>query len=311
MKTVNFHSIGSVPLFIKFNQQLDNRTPDKPDIALFCIPTYVPFHILEIMFSTTKSLSVTVILLFSFVLSTSKSALSQVVNVERHRITADTVNILTGGFGVGLNVSQNKSQIVRINNSADLTYISRYHDYILLGRNNFLRVEGDNVLNDGFIHLRSVLFRDNTYAPELFLQAQYNLDWGLKRRALAGAAIRIRFRQTETFSAFASTGLMYENEIWEDSDGIQREVFGLLKSTTSINIRGNVTNNLQLAAISYYQARPDRILKPRFTSDWQLRFRISENLRFVFQFVSTYDSEPRLGSTDFIYNINNLLEVRF
>lgn len=241
----------------------------------------------------------------------SDESYSQVVNVERHRVTADTVDILTGGLGVGLNISQNKSQVIRINNSADLTYISRHHDYILLGRNNFLRVEGENVLNDGFVHLRTVLYRDNTYAPELFLQAQYNLDWGLKRRALAGASIRIRFTETDNFRAYASTGLMYENEIWEDADDLHREVFGLLKSTTSFNIRGNITDNLQLAAISYYQARPDRFFKPRFTSDWQMRFRVSENLRFIFQFVSTYDSDPPLGSTDFIYNINNLLEVRF
>ncbi len=251
------------------------------------------------------------LILLAFPVFTSGTVFSQVVNVERYRVTADTVNILTGGLGVGLNISQNKTQIIRLNNSADLTYISRYHDYILLGRNNFLRVEGDNVLNDGFIHLRSVLFRDNAYAPELFLQAQYNHDWGLKRRALAGAAIRIRFAQAQNFTAFASTGLMYENEIWEDTDQLQREVFGLIKSTTSVNIRGSVTENLQLAAISYYQARPDRFLKPRFTSDWQLRFLISENLRFVFQFVSTYDSNPPLDSSDFIYNINNLLEVRF
>ncbi len=253
----------------------------------------------------------TALFLFLIITIAQISASAQVVNVERHRITADTVNILTGGLGIGLNISQNKSHIVRLNNSADLTYVSRKHDYILLGRNNFLRVEGENVLNDGFIHLRTVLFRDNRFAPELFLQAQYNLDWGLKRRTLAGTAIRIRFSHTDTFSAYASTGLMYENEIWEDRNEMMREVLSLIKSTTSFNIRGKITENLDLAAISYYQARPDHYFKPRFTSDWQMRFRISDNLRFVFQFVSTYDSNPPLNSIDFIYSIYNIIEVRF
>lgn len=254
-----------------------------------------------------------ILLIFTLVASISPvtSSVGQVINVERHRISADTVNVLTGGFGVGFNVSQNKSRILRINTSADITYISRKHDYIILGKNNFLRVEGNNVLNDGFIHLRSVLFRDNTIAPEIFLQAQYNLDWGLKRRALAGANIRIRLSEHNNFSAFISTGLMYENEIWEAAEVNLREVFNVLKSTTSINIRGRLAQNFDIAAISYYQAVPSSFFEPRFTSDWQLRFSISENLRFVFQFISTYDADPRLHAVDFIYNINNMIEVRF
>ncbi len=250
-------------------------------------------------------------LVFPFILFAAAPSVSQVVNVERHRIQEDTVKTLSGGFGAGLEISKNTSQIIRLNNSADLTYSTGLHEFLLLGRNSFLRVEGENVLNDGFIHLRSVLYSRNVIAPEFFLQAQYNLDWGLKRRGLAGAALRIRFAQSENFSAFASTGLMFENELWEDDEGALREERNLLKSTTSVNLRGRIAENLDLAAISYYQARPDRMHKPRFTSDWQLRFRISENLRFVFQFVSTYDSDPPFRSSDFIYKINNMLEVRF
>ncbi len=241
----------------------------------------------------------------------NESVYGQVVNVERHRVQADTFNVWTGGLGFGLSVSQNKSQVIRFNTSADLTYVARRHDFLLLGRNDFLRVEGDNVLNDGHIHLRTVLFRDNTYAPEFFLQGQYNLDWGLKRRALAGGNIRVRLRQTDNFSAFVSTGFMFENEIWEDEDEEQRAVFNQIKSTTSVNVRGRITESVDVAAISYYQARPDRFFKPRFTSDWQLRFRISEQLRFALQFVSTLDSDPPFDATHFIYNVNNVLEVRF
>lgn len=252
-------------------------------------------------------------IIFFLVLITGlfSAANAQVVNVERHRVITDSVNVWTGGLGFGLNTSKNRARVTRYNTSADVTYIGTRHDYLILGRNNFLRVEGENVMNDGHIHLRSVLFRDNTYAPEIFLQAQYNMDWGLKRRALAGSNIRIRLSDTENFNAFVSTGLMFENEIWEDSDEDLRKEYSRLKSTTSFNIRGRITDNLDVAAISYYQARPDRFFRPRFTSDWQLRFHISEHLRLSLQFVSTYDSAPPLNSEDFIYNINNVLEVRF
>ncbi len=250
-------------------------------------------------------------LFFIVILLVGSPSRSQVINVETHRVEVDTLQKVSGGFGAGLDISKNTSQILRLRNSADLRYITRKHEFLVLGRNNFLRVEGSNVLNDGFIHLRTVLNRNSSIAPELFVQAQYNLDWGMKRRGLIGSAMRIRFVQTEHIMAFASTGLMIENEIWQDVDKSMRDERTLLKSTTSINVRGSITENLDIAAISYYQARPDKFFKPRFTSDWQLRFRISENLRFVFQFVSTYDSDPPFSSSDFIYQLSNMIEVRF
>ncbi len=272
----------------------------------------------------SSTLSTTLSVLLLLILSLSHLFLSnahaQVVNVERHRVTVDTTHVWTGGLGFGLNISQNKSQIVRFNTSADLTYTGARHSYLLLGRNNFLRVEGENVLNDGFVHFRTVLFRDNVYAPELFLQAQYNLDWGLLRRLLAGSNLRIRLHYSEQLSAFVSTGFMLESEEWkvttktgdvQNPESTQRRSLDLLKSTTSVNIRGRITENLQVAAISYYQARPDKFFRPRFTSDWQLRFRISEDLRFVMQFVSTFDANPPLQSQQFIYQLNNVLEIRF
>lgn len=260
------------------------------------------------IFTRINTISCTIIMFF---LSMPHLTNAQVVNVERHRAEVDTVNIWTGGFGFGLSVSKNTTQVTRFNNTANLTYVARKHDYLLLGGSNFLRVEGNNVLNDGYLHLRAVLYRDRTYAPEFFVQGQYNLDWGLKRRALSGMNVRIRLYRSNNFSAFVSTGVMYENEIWEDTDEELRKIFNRLKSTTSFNIRGNISESVELAAISYYQAGPFRFFKPRFTSDWQLRFHISENLRFALQFMSTLDSDPPLNSTQFIYNINNLLEVSF
>ncbi|MDI6401077.1 DUF481 domain-containing protein [Balneolaceae bacterium ANBcel3] len=241
----------------------------------------------------------------------TEKAFSQVVNVERHRVAADTTGIWTGGLGFGLNISKNKNQITRFNNTADLTYIGQKHDILLLGRNNFLRVEGENVLNDGYVHLRSVLYRDNRWAPELFIQGQYNMDWGLKRRGLAGANLRYRMISSESFSAFISTGLMFEHEWWEDTDTDSDKTFERLKSTTSFNVQGKITESLDMMAITYYQARPTDFFNPRFTSDWQVRFHISQHLRFVVQFVSTYDAAPPFRSSDFIYSLNNVLEVRF
>lgn len=234
---------------------------------------------------------------------------AQVVNIESLRVDSDANDRLTGSVGLGLNLKKNTTRISEIKTSADLAWLTGRHDFLLLSRNNFMRVRGENVLNDGYVHLRGVFNRSNVWAPELFLQGQYNLDWGLQRRALAGANVRIRLHEATHFSAFVSSGFMYEQEIWSsDSD---RQVFNYLKSTTSLNLRGRLSEHVEVSAISYYQSRPAWFFKPRFTSDWNVVFELSRHLRLGAHFRATYDSDPQFASTRFIYELNNLLQVRF
>lgn len=236
-------------------------------------------------------------------------AAAQVVNIESLRVESDAINRLTGSVGLGLNLKKNTTRISEIKTSADLAWLTGRHDFLLLSRNNFMRVRGENVLNDGYVHLRGVFNRNNVWAPELFLQGQYNLDWGLQRRALAGVNMRIRLHEATHFSAFVSSGLMYEQEIWaSDAD---RQVFNYLKSTTSLNVRGRLSEHIEVSAISYYQSRPAHFFKPRFTSDWNVVFELSRYLRLGAHFRATYDSDPQFAATRFIYELNNMLQVRF
>ena len=234
---------------------------------------------------------------------------AQVVNIESLRVQSDASERFIGSVGLGFNLKKNTTRISEIKTSADLARLTERHDFLLLSRNNFMRVRGDNVLNDGYVHLRGVFNRNNIWAPELFLQGQYNLDWGLQRRALAGANVRIRLHENAHFSAFVSSGLMYEQEIW--SSDTDRQVFNFLKSTTSLNLRGRLSEQVEVSAISYYQSRPAHFFKPRFTSDWNVVFEISRYLRLGAHFKATYDSDPQFAATSFIYELNNLLQVRF
>lgn len=241
---------------------------------------------------------------------------AQVLNVERFKITADTANVWSGSASFGFSIADQGTQELNLRNDANLTYFSEKHQYLLLNRINLHQV-GAGTSSNGYFHLRSIFNRKNQINPESFLQFQYNFDLGLQRRALAGANVRYRFFETERFYGAISTGLMFENELWKEEIETETTTVenrienNFLKSTTSLNLRGDISENISIVLYSYYQARPDRFSKPRVTADWQLQFQLRENLRFGMQFVATYDSDPILEAADFVYSFHNMLIFSF
>ncbi|MCA1800859.1 MAG: hypothetical protein LC662_00190 [Rhodothermaceae bacterium] len=101
-----------------------------------------------------------------------------------------------------------------------------------------------------------------------------------------------------------STGLMIENEFWRESDEPSVEKT-LLKSTTSLLIRGRLTEQAEMVMIGYYQAPPASFFKPRITGDAKLNLKISSNLTFTTQFVLTYDADPLIDVTKVVYRLTN------
>jgi hypothetical protein len=106
------------------------------------------------------------------------------------------------------------------------------------------------------------------------------------------------------------TGAMFEHELWGLEDGSTVEK-NLLKSTSNIAVRGQLTETTQLLLIGYYQARPDQFFKPRVTSENQLTMQISKYLTYRVKFTLTYESEPIGETPDLIYTLKNGLVFSF
>lgn len=230
---------------------------------------------------------------------------AQVLNIEQYAIDADTSGIWTGSLSFGFNINNQRTRVVNLRNDANLTYFSERHQYLFLNRINLLGIGTQTSLNDGYFHLRGIFYRHRRINPEGFVQFQYNFDTGLQRRFLTGATMRFNLISEDTFSGTVSTGLMYENEVWLSEDDEQRETHDLIKSTTSVNIREQIAERVDLVLFGYYQARPDQFLEPRITLDSQLKVELYDNIRLAVQWVSTYDSAPILDAPAWTYQLTN------
>ncbi|MFN2374573.1 MAG: DUF481 domain-containing protein [Cyclonatronaceae bacterium] len=229
---------------------------------------------------------------------------AQVLNVERFRSDADTADVWIGELKFDFSLSKQNTTVMALGNETNLAHFTRNHVYYFLNQINLVMVDEKSLVSDGYFHIRGTYNRRKTWSPETFLQFQYNLNWGLKRRALAGATMRYKYLDTPAIRGSVSTGLMIENEFWRESDEPSVEKT-LLKSTTSLLIRGRLTEQAEMVMIGYYQAPPASFFKPRITGDAKLNLKISSNLTFTTQFVLTYDADPLIDVTKVVYRLTN------
>lgn len=236
----------------------------------------------------------------------------QVLNVESFRTEAaiDTTASWSGETAFDVSLSKFNESVFLLGNETNASYFSGNHRYLFLTSVELINVDGASVISNGYFHLRSTFNENKTVSPEIFTQYQYNENLGLNERYLAGGSIRYRFLDRQNIRGSLVTGAMFEHEQWGLEDGSTIEK-NLLKSTSNIAVRGQLTETTQLLLIGYYQARPDQFFKPRVTSENQLTMRISKYLTYRVKFTLTYESEPIGETPDLIYTLKNGLVFSF
>lgn len=243
------------------------------------------------------------------VLITSQELNAQLLNVERIRMDPDTTG-WAGDIGFNLSLNRLSDQVVRMSTDSNLSYQSEQHTWMLLSDLNLVNVDGRSLVSNGYVHLRSRLFRNRKVSPELFLQYQQNANLGLNQRALAGSGLRYSFLNRSRINGSVFSGLMAEHEEWA-LRGDEAVTRNFVKSTTNISLSGEISPETNLQLIGYYQTRPDRPFEPRVTLESELLFRISRLLSFSVTFSMTYDADPVIEIRKLTYTLENGLVIHF
>lgn len=257
----------------------------------------------------------------------SLSAQAQILNVERARVTRDSANYLTGKTALSFSMfnrnagKNNPNNYLQFTFNGDLAYISNQHSYILLNYFNYLLVNYDNkelrntVASNGYSHLRANFFRARRLSYELFTQAQTDRARGLDLRVLAGGGVRLAVLQAEGINLYAGTGLMLEHEEWQNPEADRTLVVSdLLKSTNYFSVKAKLNEHVSTDGIVYYQTGYDNSidrLRNRVSGDVVLNVRLNKILSFRTNFSCTYEDQPIVPVTKFVYTLSNGLQVNF
>jgi len=171
--------------------------------------------------------------------------------------------------------------------------------------------------NRGFVHLRSSYEIFNFLYGELFLQKEFNEFILLKDRNLFGVTSRIQIinetlqiDSTEKLEIYTFLGLgaMIENEELKTKPS-KETTAGRLTSYFSLGV--NVSPNLLIKSITYYQPRFSNDKDYRLLNESSLNIKFNQNLTFRTSLRLRYDSQPPEKVKPRDLNLLNGIQIDF
>jgi hypothetical protein len=248
------------------------------------------------------------IMVFTFLgLISIGQGMAQLVNIEKLR--KDKKEGMQGAAALALTLTQNTRQIFEVNNQVNLQYHKAPHTILLINNIGFMRVEGDNLINNGFQHLRyNYEVTPSFLTLEALTQHQYNAIRLLQQRFLLGGGPRLKLVETGQFALFLAPLVIYEYERFSDELATETRKF---KGNFYVSARLDINERVFLSHTTYYQPDFAIFREFRLASDTSLEMKISENFSFEVIFDLLYDSYPPEDIPNTFYTLRNGLRYSF
>ncbi len=232
---------------------------------------------------------------------------AQLVNIEKSRKEAKPG--FQGEIAMNLMLTQNTKQIFETGTSAHLQYHKNRHTLLLLNTISFMRVEGDNLINNGFQHFRyNYSLGEGFTTVELFTQHQYNSIRLLQRRFLLGGGPRFRIFENDNLGVYIAPLVMFEQELLNDENTTQTNKF---KGDLYVSTTYAIDERINFSHTTYYQPDFARMKEYRLSSETGLEMNFNDSFAFLVTFNLAYDSHPPIDIPELFYTLKNGIKYSF
>ena len=201
---------------------------------------------------------------------------SQIVNIESARMQSDTVGWM-GGAGAAVALTQNTAKIFSTDLEAYLQYKTSNDKglWLILGNYNFLKVDGSQIISNGFSHLRYNRKVNEWLRWEIFGQYQNNGITQIDSRILIGTGPRFKLVKNKIFRLYAASLFMLEREKERTNPVIKHED---LRSSSYISFTFTPTENMELISTTFFQPLFKKLSDYRILN--QITFRVKATKHF-------------------------------
>ncbi len=247
-------------------------------------------------------------LMLVFMSCLQNSALAQIVNIERKRISADSTGFLGEGY---LNFSGSKTtkSALALSTGILLEYKSKSTNDLWLFISDFSLIKGEkeNFSNNGFGHLRYNKKLGKAIRWEIFTQLQYNSLTKIDKRALLGTGLRFKMTQYEKARFYLGVGVMYEYEELLDPRLIQHDQ----RSTNYLSFTLMPEETVSFSSTTYVQPLIKDLRDYRIYTENTLDLDITKKLTFIATVKYGYDTRPPEGVPTSTYSFANGIKILF
>ena len=234
---------------------------------------------------------------------------SQIINIEDKRVRLGDSVTLKGYVDLGLNFYKNDKYLTTARASFQVEKALDKHFMMLIGGYNLVKGEGQNFLNDGFVHFRHNIDMNRHLVWETFTQVQYNERTRMLFRGLLGAGVRIKLRLAQKQRFYIGTAYILEQNQFRDET--PRQLNHRLSTYLSYNVQ--LPNKSRLVHTSYFQPLLTDFSSFRMASEVSWLMNITNRLIFKATANLSNDNDPRTPADipDLTYSWTNGLRWDF
>ena len=234
------------------------------------------------------------------------SCSAQIVNIEKQRLAGDS----TGWYGdisTSMAIQRTTKNLLNLNTAGHLSYLFKENQLLLIGEMGFVKGEGENFSNNGFIHMRYTDPVSEYISWEFFSQMQYNKLTKIDNRWLTGTGARFQLTEFDNALFFWGLMYMYERERVLDPDLLNSH--HRLSTYFSFNLKPQET--VTFGSTTYVQPRIDKWSDYRLLTENTLSLGITDKLSLSIRLRVTYDRDPPIDVPTLTYDMYNGLTYRF
>ncbi|PWJ44999.1 DUF481 domain-containing protein [Sediminitomix flava] len=241
---------------------------------------------------------------------------AQILNVEAVRLQEDTTNVWLGAFTGTYTLQSQQTKTLDFSFETNAAHLGQNADYYFIGNMNFLKGNGEQLISNGYLHLRSNIYKIWKISPEIFTQLQYDNVRGLKERYLIGSDARYNLKEGEKFKTSVGLGAMFEHELWQEENEEQGNIGSFretqfFKIASYLSVNWDISDKLFFNVISYYQVPFERLSQYRLSATGNFNIKLSEHWAFTTSFSYWYENEPIIAIDKVNYTIQNGLTLSF
>lgn len=241
---------------------------------------------------------------------------AQILTVDRPSITVDSSEFFLGSIDFSYNVNNQKNTVYKgLLSKADLMYVSKQHEYILINQFKYYSSTGSPFISTGYSHFRVNFLRQNKLSYESFVQLQYDKGRNMPFRFLVGSGFRYRLLARPNNHMHYGLGVMYERERWKSLDESGTLITPeFIKVSSYISTNSNLNEYTRLVFVGYYQSGYDEDiekLRNRINISASLVIKINSFLSLTTNVNYQYEDNPIIPINKTIYSITNGLRLNF
>lgn len=215
---------------------------------------------------------------------------AQIVNTEAVRMAVQDT-----GWSVrqtaGFSLLENDGRIFRLNHAGRIQYRRPKHRVMLITNYSLLfEKDEEDLVNNGFAHLRYTFYPKKRLGIEAFEQAQRNTIQDLAFRNLTGAGVRVEALALDSIPFYINAGATYMLEYETLLDTVDRKIDH--RASFYLNMAWRWKNRLQISHTTYIQPRVQDWRDARVFTQTNFDVFVTDRVAITNAFELFYDTAP-------------------